>query len=147
MFTFRRGGVTFIFDVVTSAYHEGKLEITYHPNSMTVPADYNARVSQYVVSSIIKNTENVFGVTFPFLSETPWKRIWNGFALHNNSVNNPAPNVQDYFLGSFSVTVAAPLRVPSTVSPAVDISVYVQAADDFEFNVVSQNGWWSSDSH
>lgn len=147
MFTFWRGGITLIFDVVTSAYHEGKLEITYHPNSMTVPADYDARVSQYVVSSVVKNTENVFGVTFPFLSETPWKRIWNGFALHDNSVSNPAPNVQDYFLGSFSVTVAAPLRVPSTVSPSVDVNVYIQAADDFEYNVVSQNGWWAADSN
>lgn len=144
-FTFWRGGITLIIDVVTSAYHEGKLEVTYHPNSRTVPATYDSRVSQYVVSSVVKNTENVFGVTFPFLSDTPWKRIYNGFPLNDNSVANPAPNVQDYFLGSFSVTIAAPLRVPSTVSSSVDVNLYVQAADDFDLNIVSMNGAWCRD--
>lgn len=138
-FTFWRGGITLIIDVVTSAYHEGKLEVTYHPNALATPTTYDAKTSQYVVSSIIKNTENVFGVTFPFLSETPWKRIHNGFELKDNAVANPSPNIQDYFLGSFSILVAAPLRVPSTVSPNVDVNVYIQAADDFEFNFPSMN--------
>lgn len=144
-FTFWRGGITLIFDVVTSAYHEGKLEVTFHPNALNAPATYDAKVSQYVVSSIIKNTENVFGVTFPFLSETPWKRVWNGFPLRENAVNNPSPNVQDYMLGYFTLVVAAPLRVPSTVAASVDVNVYIQAADDFEFNSVSMNGSWLRD--
>jgi hypothetical protein len=144
-FTFWRGGITLIFDVVTSAYHEGKLEVTFHPNALNAPATYDAKVSQYVVSSIVKNTENVFGVTFPFLSETPWKRVWNGFALKENSVNNPSPNVQDYMLGYFTVIVAAPLRVPSTVAASVDVNVYIQAGEDFEFNSISMNGSWLRD--
>lgn len=135
-FKYWRGGITLVFEVVTSMFHEGKLEVTYHPNKLNYPTNYEARVSQYVVSRAIRNTENCFAVTFPYLAETPFKKIWNGQTLKENDAALAAPSVNDFFLGCFTLTVANPLRVSSSVTPTVDINVYVQAAEDFELNKI-----------
>jgi hypothetical protein len=132
-----RGGIVLIFDVVTSAFHEGKLEVTYHPNRLTAPSTYNGKVSQYAVAFTVRNTENAFSVTFPYLGETPWKRVWNGNTLHENSNAVVGENVSDYFNGVMTLTVANPLRVPNSVAGNVNINIYVAAAEDFELNGVT----------
>jgi len=73
-FQYWRGGITFVFDVVSSAFHEGRLECSFHPNTTLIPADYQSRVSQYTLSVAIRNTENAFAFTVPYLGETPWKK-------------------------------------------------------------------------
>lgn len=131
-FSHWRGGITFTFDVVTSAFQEGKLEVGYHPNRLAPPASYDARVSQYAVAAAIKNSENVFAVTTSYYGETPWKRVWNGNPLHENDVDENGENVNDYYAGCISLNVANPLQAPATVVNNVDINIYMQVADDFE---------------
>lgn len=131
-YTYWRGGITYIFDVVTSAFHEGRLDVTYHPNNDLVPADYNTRVSQYTVSVPIKNTENTFAITVPYLGETPWKRVWDGRPTESPNSSASPPSIANYSTGVIGVSVSAPLRVPDGVSPEVEVLVYVLPAEDFQ---------------
>lgn len=131
-FKYWRGGITFIFDVVCTNFHEGKLDVTFHPNSGVVPADYNARLSQYTVSTTIRNTENRFAITAPYLGEEPWKIVHLNQPSNEPSAVSSPPAFSRYFSGTLALTVGAPLRVPDTVPPKVAILVYVLPASDFE---------------
>jgi len=131
-YTYWRGGITYIFDVVTSAFHEGRLDVTYHPNTDVVPADYTTRVSQYTVSVPIKNTENTFAITVPYLGETPWKRVWDGRATESPNSSGSPPSIANYSTGVIGVSVSAPLRVPDGVSQEVEVLVYVLPAEDYQ---------------
>jgi hypothetical protein len=134
-----RGGVTFTFEIVASQFHEGKIDICYHPNTGIIPP-YDAAVTQYLTSFTLRNGHNTVVVTCPFLSETPWKRVYNGFPLSEETEPTGRRAFKDYFLGSLSLYVSSPLRAPTTVVPQVEINVYVQAAKDFEVNgVTSKN--------
>lgn len=131
-FAYWRGGITLVFDVVTSMYHEGRLDITYHPNINEVPATYDARVSQYAMSVMIKNTENCFAITFPYLGEVPWKNVFDGRALNAPDSTLPSPSFSSYFSGIMAVSVGAPLRVPNNVAQEVEVMMYVLPAEDFQ---------------
>jgi len=45
-----RGSICFAFDVVNSSFHEGRLDITYHPNVDVAPPTIQAGMSQYANS-------------------------------------------------------------------------------------------------
>jgi len=131
-FTYWRGGVTLIFDVVSSAFHEGRLECSFHPNTLLVPTDYQSRVSQYALSVAIRNTENTFAFTVPYLGETPWKRVWDGRTSNPPDATSSPPSDASFWSGAVAITVAAPLRVPANVAQDVEVKVYVVPADDFQ---------------
>jgi len=131
-FAYWRGGITLVFDVVTSAYHEGRLDVTYHPNIDLVPATYDARVSQYATSVTIRNTENCFAITFPYLGETPWKNVFDGRTVQPPDSSLPGPSFSNYFSGTFALSVGAPLRVPNNVAQEVEVLMYALPAMDFE---------------
>jgi len=137
-FTHWRGALKLVFDVVSTQFHEGVLDFTFNPGTATTPSDYYAAISQYTSTFIVRNGQNHFEVVVPFLSETPWKRIYNGGAL---AIGNP--NVLpflNYFTGACSLLVAVPLKAPNTVSGSVSVNVFITAADDFEFNTPSFYG-------
>lgn len=133
-FAYWRGGITLIFDVATSAYHEGRLDITYHPNVDFVPTTYDARVSQYATSITVRNTENCFAITFPYLGETPWKQVTDGRTLQPPSASLLTPNFATCYAGTFAVSVGAPLRVPNNIAQEVEILVYVLPANDYQLS-------------
>lgn len=131
-FKFWRGGITFVFDIVCTNFHEGKLDITFHPNVTTVPADYDTRMGQYVVSTTIRNSENRFEITVPYLAEEPWRNVFVDQPLDNPSATSAPPSVSQFTSGMLAVSVGASLRVPETVPPEVEILIYVMPAADFE---------------
>jgi hypothetical protein len=136
MFTYWRGSLVFIFQVVGTSFHEGRLDFCNHPATTTVPIDYNTSVSQYVNSQTIRNTNNMVEIRIPFYSDTPWKRVWNGEPL-SDTLSDTAIRSMDYVLGCMSVRVAVPLKNPNNVANNVDINVFVAAGDDFEFHTLS----------
>jgi hypothetical protein len=140
-FQFWRGGITFLFDVVTSRYHEGRLDISYHPNAAGAPTDYNFRNSQYAATVSVRNTENAFAVTFPYLGELPWRQVYDGDSYNERDATASPPNISNYYNGTFAVSVGAPLRVPNNVAPQVDVLVYVLPADDFQLAHKGFNGF------
>lgn len=139
LFTYWRGGIVYIFQVVGTAFHEGRLDFCNHVGTITPPVDYPSAMSQYVNSQTIRNTNNTVQVIVPFHSDTPWKRVWNGEALSDTATDN-AVRSTDYVTGSLTVRVAVPLKSPNNVANNVDINVYVAGAEDFEVHSLSLIG-------
>jgi chaperonin cofactor prefoldin len=136
LFTYWRGGLTFKLQVVGTAFHEGRFDLTNNPGEITPPSDYPSIVSQYVNSQTVRNTNNMIEVRIPFLSDTPWKRVWNGEVLTDVS-SDISVRGMDYAIGTFSVIVSVPLKSPNNVANNVDVNVFVSASDDFEFHTLS----------
>jgi hypothetical protein len=131
-----RGGFCYVIDVVSSQFHEGRLDLTFHPNQSSAPTDYAAGMSQYAASIAVRNGVNCSSYTVPFLSDTPWKRCWSGQKL-SDTTSDDAERFQDYFSGTLALRVSAALRATSTIVPAVDINIFRYAAPDFELSYPS----------
>jgi len=130
-FTFWKGSVEFIFDVVSTQYHEGRLDISFHPGVKDPPSLYAEIMSQYVGSFTVRNGQNRFSVRVPYLSDTEWKRVFvGGYLLASNSPI--ARRYTNYFIGSIQMVVSVPLRSPSSVVPNVQINVFQRAGPDFQ---------------
>jgi len=135
-FTYWRGAIELEFQVVSTAFHEGRLDIANHPNIMIPPSDYVTSQSQYVMSKTIRNVDNTIRVVFPHLSDIPWKRIWQNQTL-SDTPSDTALRFQTFAHGSYSLRVAVPLKAPSNVAQNVDINIFLRAGDDFEFHQLS----------
>jgi hypothetical protein len=133
LFTNWRGGIRFHFDPVTSTFHEGRLDVMNHPGQDVPPTDYKTASSQYITSHTIRNETNSFSVVIPYLSDIPWKRVWNGEALSTVEADGVERFV-DYALGCVALRVGVPLKAPSNVVQNVDINIFVSAADDFQLH-------------
>jgi len=136
LFTYWRGRIVLIFQVVGTAFHEGRLDFCNHPAVTTPPTDYAAALSQYVNSQTIRNTNNTVEVAIPFHSDTPWKRCWNGENLVD-TISDSGIRSMDYVTGCVSVRVSVPLKNPNNVANNVDVNVFVACGDDFEFHTMS----------
>jgi hypothetical protein len=137
-FTHWRGGFKFIIDVVGSQFHEGVLDFVYNPGVQTTPTPYTAAVSQYVTTLIVRNGTNRFEIECPFISATPYKRVYNGGAM---AIGDPTKqDFLSYYTGSCALLVSSQLKAPNNVIPTVDVNVFVMASSDFEFNTPSYYG-------
>lgn len=125
-----------MFQVIGTAFHEGRLDFCNHPGTTTVPTDYATALSQYVNSQTIRNTNNTVEVRIPFHSDTPWKRVWFGENLADTVATDRVRSM-DYVTGCFSVRVAVPLKNPNNVANNVDVNVFIAAADDFAYHTTS----------
>lgn len=135
-FTYWRGGIVYIIELVGTPFHEGKIDMNYHPTIPKSIADtYTAlnSVTQYSKTHFMRNAENVIGVMCPFLGDTPVKGVWSGQDLSTVPGTSGDERFVDYFSGSFEVRVSTILNAPDTVSPDIEINVYKLAASDFEF--------------
>lgn len=136
LFAFWRGGIIYFFQIVGTLFHEGKIDINYHPTLNKATGESltpHASVTQYTLSHFLRNGGNMIGVTCPYLGDTPVKKVWSGQLL----VDKYTPNTEglrfaDYFSGSITLRVSAPLNSPNTVQPDVEINVYKMCAKDYQ---------------
>jgi hypothetical protein len=138
MFSFWRGGLIFIFDIVSSALHEGHLIFNFSPAVMEQAKDLVEIQSQYTASVAVKNENNVFAIHCPFLSDTPYKMIWNGTALQEQWADEKN-RFSNYFLGMLGVTVGSKLKVSPGTASKVQVNVFVMGAPDYETNYLGPN--------
>jgi hypothetical protein len=132
-FQYWRGSIDLYIDIVASKYQEGRLDVTYHPNSIDggQDPDYAKSLSQYNTSIQLKNGKAAAILRLPYLADTPWRRVWNGVELAAGTADNGF-RFQNFFNGSLSFRVGAPLTCPTTVVPQVDINMYIKAGPDFQ---------------
>nr|UNY42073.1 MAG: polyprotein [Picornavirales sp.] len=136
-FKYWRGGLTFIFEVAGTNFQEGRLDFTFHPNTSVVPGDYETRMSQYTMSCSLKNTENRYAITVPYLAEEPFRRVWNGEEYNEPSATASPPACTEFHSGVLGVSVGARLGLPDNVPADVEVLVYILPASDFELNTIS----------
>jgi len=132
-FQYWRGGIRYIFQIIASSFHEGRIDIENHPCVKDVPVDLNAAASQYMTSYSLRNTGNEFQVVVPFESDVVWKRVYRGGKLADIRADG-VEKFTDYFTGTLAVRVAAPLKAPSTVVPEVTVNMFIAGGVDFELN-------------
>lgn len=132
MFEHWRGSLNYVLDVVNSQFHEGRLDITFHPNVDTAPATIPSGMSQYAVSFVVRGAQNAISVSAPFLSDKPWRKVHQGYKLSATG-GEDSFRFQDYFSGVIAIRVGASLRAPETVVPFVEINLFEHGGDDFEF--------------
>jgi hypothetical protein len=117
-----RGSITYIFKVVKTDFHTGRLMITFTPYNIkmdAVPTLNNAN-SVYTFREIWDIREKTeFRVTVPFACDTPWLQI--------NTANNRS--------GKINVSVLDPLQAPATVTSSINILVETCGGPDLQFAV------------
>lgn len=135
LFQYWRGGIEYIFEIVSSQMHEGKIDVCFHPHDSPASVDtfsYSARLSQYMSSLHLRNGGNVFRIIVPYLGDAPVRSVYQG--QHVSDTFAPAEfRFQDFFSGTVSLNVSALLSAPDSVQPDVDINVYVRPAKDFKY--------------
>ena len=132
-----RGTMKFRFQIVASAFHKGRLKITYDP-SYPLTNEYNTNYT-YIIDLA---KERDFTVDIGWGHE---KSLIN----HRNPLQDPIPyrtsalgaDPGNYANGIISVYVVNDLTVPnSTINNDIEVNVFVSAGDDFEvFDPDSRN--------
>ena len=124
-FNYWTGGLVYVFEVIATQMHRGRLVITFHPNLTNPPSDLQLATQQYFTSIDLSEGRGIVAITFPYLQKTPYKLIKSANLLASEPVSN-------FINGSWALRVQNPLRATNNVSTTVDINIYKFAAQDFE---------------
>lgn len=136
-FTAWMGGIKFVFDGVLSAFHTGRIGVSFYPglevgDAPVAGADFVSKATSGYWTSLDAKDGVLHGeLIAPFLSPTPWKPVYNG--SQNGEFATACSS------GTLQVWVYTPLKANDTISPSVDINIFVQAADDFQLNILAGN--------
>lgn len=138
LFHYWRGTIKFRFQVVASAYHRGRLRITYDPSGAFPNQPFNTGYSY--VMDIAKERD--------FTVDVGWTSA-RGMLEFGPIVDSPEPPTDspDQFFtipsrhnGFIRVEVLGRLTTPSgAITPPIFINVFASAGDDIEFAVPSQS--------
>jgi hypothetical protein len=143
-FAFWAGGIKYLVEIVSTAFHEGKLDFNFHPTlsaTSAVALSATNSVTQYSMSHFLRNANNMVGLTCPYLGDTPFKKVWRGQPITDMYVQNtPELRFTDYFSGSFTIRVAARLNAPTTVTPSVELLIYEMGAEDYTLAINTLTG-------
>lgn len=133
MFLFWRGSLEFTVEVVSTSFQTGRLAVVYNPDtnpSSTLSYD-DSRNLPLVMLDIQESTTFTFSV--PFYSSTRYKAIYN--AIRSPKFSQPNKCLTGYI----HFYVMNQLRAPCTVSPDIELNVYLAAGKDFAFAVPTDN--------
>lgn len=125
MFEKWAGGLKFRLAVAKTAFHSGRLRITFIPNATdALLAGAQLDQSYNWILDLSASSELEFEV--PYVSNTPWKEVYL------------SPNTFDprFITGTLSISVLTPLVVASpSASSFAPFHIWVSAADDFSLAV------------
>lgn len=133
MFSSWKGDIIITFKVIASKYHKGRLLFQFDPNGSIANNVTNQNNISAVYSQIFDLSEtNEWRVRIPWMSDSPYLRCRqvginatpndNGTYTLNDGTDN----------GYFSIRVFNELTAPID-SSSVDVLVFVEGADNFEF--------------
>lgn len=120
MFGYWRGGLKYRMSVVKTAFHSGRLRITFIPGASATGQTIDNAYS-YILD-LRTSSELEFEV--PFVSNTPWKPV--NLAPYGNNFDST------YSTGTIRVEVLNALIAPDTVSPTIDVLIWISAGEGFE---------------
>lgn len=126
MFQYWRGGLRYKIQAAKTAYHSGRVRISYIPaqvNPVTVD-DYEQTYSW--VLDLRNSSEIEF--TIPYNNITEW-------ALSRLVSETEA--IPSIAIGSVVISVLNPLRAPSTVTQELDFNIWIAGDSDLQFAVPS----------
>jgi hypothetical protein len=130
-YTYWRGDIILKLDIVATAFHTGKLWVAVNYGaSNTVPSSALA-YHKYGVALDLNAENHHYEIRIPFLSNTEWKRVYNGPGGFNAHL--------DAFIGMVQITVMNPLVHPNNVSSMVDVNCFLSGGSNFEVSCLAMN--------
>jgi hypothetical protein len=130
-FRYWRGSMKYRFQIVASAFHKGRLKITYDP-SYPLTNEYNTNYTRIIDLAEERDftVEIGWGQQQPYLKSRP---MLNGSGeIFSTSAIGSDPGILAN--GILSVYVVNELTVPnSTANNDIEINVFVSAGEDIEF--------------
>lgn len=130
MFKYWRGTLRYRITVAKTAFHTGRLRISYKPNAAS-PVTTNKDFLYSWILDLSKSSE--ITVDVPFIGNRPWLNNRVGLLGTNNS---GTANTDLFCYGSLEISVLTQLRVASTsVAQSVSIVPWIAGHDDIEFAV------------
>lgn len=127
-FDYWRGTMRFRFQIVTSAYHKGRIRIVYDPNGGNANPEFN---THYTTVHDISN-EKDFTVDVGWAQNEPFRKPLDHSVTGYNDGSSPFSSYSDRANGVLSVYVLNALTVPGTVVADVQVNVFISMLDDFE---------------
>jgi len=124
-----RGSMKYKIQVAKTAYHSGRLRISYVPGGNTESDDYDYDHGYSWILDLRTSNEIEFEV--PFTSAVPW------LSTDQASDDNKSRTAG----GILAISVLNPLVAPSTVSSTVEINVWLAGGSDFELARPTMNKW------
>jgi hypothetical protein len=115
LFTYWRGSITYRFKVIKTEFHTGRLLFSFDPGA-SAGAFTLTNTSGIYREVFDLRLANEFVVTVPYVSNTPYKSVYDS-------------------TGAVSLIVETPLRAPATVSSSVTILVEVCGGPDYELAI------------
>lgn len=130
MFSYWRGGIKYRFAVSKTAYHSGRLRISFHPGIFN---NGDTGDSSFVYNEILDlSVSSELEFVIPYVSNTPWK-----LAEVFDSFDEISGN---YSTGVVKIEVLTPLVIASTsVSSTVQFNVWISGDSDISFAVPNFN--------
>lgn len=126
-FRYYRGSISFTIKIVKTQFHSGRLAVTFTPTSNSSFVPTNAEGRSYVYREIIDVRESdTFNFVLPYIHPSPY--LNTGF-LDTDSI-------ADEVFGYLDVRVLNPLVAASTVSSEVEVLVYANAGEDFQYSAI-----------
>jgi len=122
-FAFWRGGIRFTVECLPTKYHQGQLYLAFNPNLAAISIDGARNCTSATIDLGMNNRTSL---DIPFVTQTDYL---NTIPFR---VPQPAATLLDT-LGTFNIFVQNDLDSNGTVSTTIDINVYVEVMDDFEF--------------
>ncbi len=124
-FRFWRGGLKFTFECLPTAFHQGQLYIAFNPNLavLTLPGARNC-----TSATIDLGVQNRTSIEIPYVAQVDYLRTGLG-------VTEIEPWTLQNSLGTLTMFVQNELDTNGTVIGNIDINVYIEVLDDFEFKV------------
>jgi hypothetical protein len=128
MFSFWRGGLTYRLTVAKTAFHTGRLRITYHAGISSGATSTSTFQNAYNwVLDLSVSSEIAF--TIPYVSNVPWKHVEVG----KESV---FAGKEELMTGFVTIEVLTALRRASdSVTDTVPINLWISGAEDIAFAV------------
>lgn len=127
-FDYWRGTMRYRFQIVSSAYHKGRIRIVYDPYGGSADPEFN---THYTTVHDISN-EKDFTVDVGWAQHEPFRKPLDPSIVGYSDGTTPFSGYDDRGNGVLSVYVLNSLTVPGTVVANVQVNVFVSALDDFE---------------
>jgi hypothetical protein len=114
LFMYWRGSINFIFKVVKTEFHSGRIMFAFAPGKLMALIVVTYSNSEYLYREVLDlRTSNEISFSIPFVSTVPYLKRFEHFGILKAFVVNP-------------------LRAPTTVSSTVNIISEVSFGADFE---------------
>lgn len=119
-FRFWTGPIHYKLTVAKTAFHSGRLRISYLPEARTGGVDATTLDNAYNFIWDLSES-NEFSFEVPYVGVTPVKRLANLFGLSGSNVG------EAIVPGRLAVSVLVPLIASETVSDSVDVNLWISA--------------------